>query len=66
MLRTIYLLGKYLGQTFNNTLQEKDVRKLFHELDINKNGKLNKKEIKKGLKKLKLPYSDVIILKNIT
>eukprot|EP01119_Soliformovum_irregulare_P018693 TRINITY_DN5782_c0_g1_i2.p1 TRINITY_DN5782_c0_g1~~TRINITY_DN5782_c0_g1_i2.p1 ORF type:complete len:563 (+),score=181.79 TRINITY_DN5782_c0_g1_i2:136-1689(+) len=51
--------GRYIGVSLNNTLREADLRKLFHELDVNHNGSLDKIEVKKGLQKLKLPANRV-------
>jgi Ca2+-binding EF-hand superfamily protein len=51
--------GRYLAQAFNSTLREEDVKKIFHEIDQDKNGTLDKKELKKGLRRLGIPVSNV-------
>lgn len=51
--------GSYLASSLNKVLREKEVKKLFEELDEDKSGLLDADEIKKGLKKLGLPFSKV-------
>ena len=43
--------GSYLATSLNNTLREQDLRKLFHDLDIDKSGALDINELRKGLRK---------------
>lgn len=52
--------GKYLADSFNTILTEKEIMDLFKELDTDHSGELDFKELKKGLKKLGLPSSTVI------
>jgi len=49
--------GHYLAGALNHTLREQQMRKLFAELDADKSGYLDEKEIRLGLRKLRLPSS---------
>jgi NADH dehydrogenase FAD-containing subunit len=56
--QTAFQQGKYLSNSLNNILNKNDIINLFNELDSDKNGKLDKQEIKIGLKKLGLINSN--------
>ncbi len=51
--------GAYVASAFNIILRDKDVRKLFKELDEDQSGGLDAKEVKKGMKKLGLVMKKV-------
>lgn len=53
--------GRYLGSSLNQIFKESDVRSLFKELDTDKSGHLDPKEVRKGLRKLMLPCTKVSI-----